>query len=161
MSGQSINVTIRPPQVADVRALAAMQCELALETEGLHLDRSTVEAGVRSAVVEGRDARYFIAERSGAIVGMLMTTREWSDWRNGWYCWIQSVFVQPGSRRTGVFTNLLRAVQREAASDDTVIGLRLYVEHENDRAIATYRRHGFAASGYHVLEQLNTTNDDD
>lgn len=143
---------IRSPQLVDADVIADFNCRLAVESEGRALDAATIATGVR-AVLDGRgEAEYFLAEWDGRVIGQLMLTREWSDWRNGWFYWIQSVYVIPEHRRQGVFTRLYQeTVARVEARDDTV-GLRLYVETHNQKAIETYVKLGMQPTGYEVLE---------
>jgi GNAT superfamily N-acetyltransferase len=96
--------------------------------------------------------RYFVAEAGGRPVGQLMITYEWSDWRNGRFWWIQSVYVLPDARRGGVFRALFRHLEDMARDDPGVCGIRLYVERDNLRAQATYRHCGLADAGYAVME---------
>ena len=93
-----------------------------------------------------------MAEIDGRVVGQLMITYEWSDWRNGVFWWIQSVYVLPEARRLGVFSELYAHLERLAKATPGVCGLRLYVEHANERAQATYRRCGMVDAGYRVME---------
>ena len=95
---------------------------------------------------------YFIAEKDGAIVGQTMVTLEWSDWRNGWMWWIQSVYVRPEARRRGVFRALYDHVLQAARREPAVIGLRLYVEHENQAAQQTYLSLGMQWTSYRMLQ---------
>lgn len=145
-------VTIRPATTADADFLAAGNVAMALETEHKQLDRPTIAAGVRAALADPAKGRYFIAEQAGERVGQLMITYEWSDWRNGTFWWIQSVYVLPDARRGGVFRALFRHLEQLAAADPGVCGIRLYVERENDRAQATYRHCGLEDAGYAVME---------
>jgi ribosomal protein S18 acetylase RimI-like enzyme len=87
------------------------------------------------------------------VVGQLMITYEWSDWRNGLFWWIQSVYVDPAWRRRGVFRSMHEAVVSQAKADRKVCGIRLYVEQENETAQAVYQRLGLSLSGYKVYEQ--------
>ena len=95
---------------------------------------------------------YVLAGVAGEPAGCLLVTREWSDWRCGWFWWIQSVYVLPQARRSGVFRALFRHVEQLAAADPAVCGIRLYVERENERAQATYRHCGLDDAGYVVME---------
>jgi ribosomal protein S18 acetylase RimI-like enzyme len=90
---------------------------------------------------------------NGAIVGQLGVTCEWSDWRNGWFWWIQSVYVRPEARRCGVFRTLFQHVRDSAKNDAQVIGIRLYVEHENQSAQKTYQAMGLSQTTYQVMER--------
>jgi len=147
-----MSITIRPATIADADFLAAGNVAMALETEHKRLDPATIAAGVRAPFADPGKGRYFIAEQAGERVGQLMITYEWSDWRNGTFWWIQSVYVLPDARRSGVFRALFRHLEQLAAADPAVCGIRLYVERENDRAQATYRHCGLEDAGYAVME---------
>ena len=147
-----MTITVRPADTADADFIAHGNAAMALETEHKQLDPATVGAGVRAALADPGKGRYFIAERDGQRVGQLMFTCEWSDWRNGTFWWIQSVYVPPEARRSGVFRALFRHVESLARQDPAVCGIRLYVERENARAQATYRHCGLEDAGYTVME---------
>lgn len=144
--------TIRPANAADVETLARWAEAMALETEGKRLDAATVRAGIAAGIADPGKARYFVAERDGHAVGTLMLTTEWSDWRNGWWWWIQSVYVAEDARRLGVFRALYDHVAAEARVAEDVCGLRLYVENDNARAQATYAALGMIDAHYRVFE---------
>lgn len=126
---------------------------MALESEGLELDRDVLAAGLVAGLADATRARYFIAEHDDQAVGTLMLTREWSDWRNGWWWWIQSVYVVPAARRRGVYRALQAHVLQQAEADPEVLGLRLYVAAGNHAAQATYAALGMDDSGYRVFER--------
>jgi GNAT superfamily N-acetyltransferase len=107
---------------------------------------------LRAVLSDRSRGRYFVAEQAGERVGQLMITDEWSDWRNGRFWWIQSVYVLPAARRNGVFRTLFRHVEQLARSDADVCGIRLYVERANVRAQETYRHCGLEDGGYVVME---------
>lgn len=144
--------TIRDATPADAPFLVDANAAMALETEHKTLDRNVLERGV--AAVFERPARgfYLIAEHAGERLGGLLVTYEWSDWRNGDWWWIQSVYVLPSARRGGVFRALYGEVERRARAARGVVGLRLYVERDNRRAQATYIALGMADARYRVLE---------
>ncbi len=145
-------VVIRSATADDVAAITEFNCRLALETEDKALDRGTVDAGVRRGLQLGDEVQYFVAEDESGVIGQIMLTREWSDWRNGWMIWLQSVYVASEKRGAGVFRLLFqRAVELTRLRCDAVC-VRLYVEHENETAMETYRRLGFLDSGYLVME---------
>jgi GNAT superfamily N-acetyltransferase len=125
---------------------------MALETEQLTLDRRTLDAGVRAALADESKAVYFLAEIDGRVVGQLMITHEWSDWRNGPLWWIQSVYVHADHRRRGVF-RALYAYARAEAKHAGAVGLRLYVEESNHVGQATYRSLGMSMTHYRVMEE--------
>ena len=152
---------IRPAEASDATLLARWAQAMALETEHKQLDGATVAAGVAAGLEDPMKARYFVAmqdaplagrETIGSAVGTLMLTREWSDWRNGDWWWIQSVYVAPEHRRQGVFAALYRHVEQLARATPGVIGLRLYVERDNVRAQATYAALGMVDAGYRIFE---------
>ena len=152
---------VRPAEATDAGLLARWAMAMAMETEHKALDPATVEAGVAAGIADPMKARYFIAmqdaplagrETIGSAVGTLMLTREWSDWRNGDWWWIQSVYVAPEHRRQGVFAALYRHVEQLARQAPGVIGLRLYVERDNARAQATYAALGMVDAGYRIFE---------
>jgi GNAT superfamily N-acetyltransferase len=147
-----MSITVRAAVAADFEFLAHGNAAMALETEHKRLDPAVVDAGVRAALADPAKGRYFIAEHDGQRVGQLMFTYEWSDWRNGMFWWIQSVYVLPTARRSGVFRALFRHVEQLARSDAGVCGIRLYVERENVRAQATYSHCGLEDGGYVVME---------
>ncbi|KZC39674.1 MULTISPECIES: GNAT family N-acetyltransferase [Rhodanobacter] len=142
---------IRAATPADVPALAAWNAAMAWETERKRLDGATLERGVRGVFEQPRRGFYLVAEHDGAAVGCLLVTYEWSDWRNGDFWWIQSVYVVPAARRVGAFRALYAEVARRAAAAGAV-GLRLYVETENGRAQATYEGLGMQRCHYFMYE---------
>jgi GNAT superfamily N-acetyltransferase len=153
---------IRPATPADVEQLAQWAQAMALETEHKQLDPATVRAGMAAGLADAGKARYFVAmqdaplagrETIGVAVGTLMLTCEWSDWRNGDWWWIQSVYVAPESRRQGVFAALYRHVEQLAREAPGVIGLRLYVERANAVAQRTYAALGMRDAGYAIFER--------
>src|SRR5436305_10217037 len=145
--------TVRRAAAADAPVLVEYSRRLARESEGKALDPAVLAAGVAAALADPHKALYFVAEEGGAVAGQLMLTYEWSDWRNGWIWWIQSVYVRADARRRGVFRALFEHVRRLAASDPGVVGLRLYVERDNEAARQTYARLGLGPTGYLVLER--------
>ncbi|HEY7328532.1 MAG TPA: GNAT family N-acetyltransferase [Gemmataceae bacterium] len=148
-----MSLTIRRAGAADVALVAEFNRLLALESEGKTLDTALLTAGVAAGLADPNKSVYFVAEDDGKAVGQIMYTTEWSDWRNGWFWWIQSVYVCPEARRRGVFRALFEHVYQTARTDGNVIGLRLYVEGANHVAQETYRRMGMEAAGYLVFER--------
>lgn len=150
-----IEITIRDATRDDAQTIADFNCRLAAETEGKQLDPKTVRMGVDGLFEDTRRGRYLVACASdGQIVGQLMHTFEWSDWRNGDIWWLQSVYVHADFRRQGVFRKLNQHLEQLAESTPGVVGLRLYVEHENARAQETYRSLKFIEPSYRVMEQM-------
>ena len=147
-----MSVVIRSATSDDVAVITEYNCRLALETEHKTLNRGTVHMGVRRGLELGDEVQYFVAEDESGVIGQIMLTREWSDWRNGWMIWLQSVYVASEKRGTGVFRLLFeRSVELTRLRCEAVC-VRLYVEHKNETAMETYRRLGFQDSGYLVME---------
>lgn len=138
----------------DAQALIAFNSAMALETERKELLPEVIGAGVQALLDNPASGFYVVAEEGGRVVGSLLVTREWSDWRNGDFWWIQSVYVHPDFRRQGIYKRLYRYVQELASQDAKVCGFRLYVERENDRAQSTYRALGMKETRYLVYEEL-------
>ena len=146
-----MDILIRNAEPTDWATIAEFNRALAAETEDKVLDWETLSSGVRGLLADVGKGRYFIAEDAGRIVGTTMITYEWSDWRDGWIWWIQSVYVHPDFRGRGVFSRLYRHIEALAAELD-VKAVRLYVLTSNTRARATYAALGMHESGYTVLE---------
>jgi ribosomal protein S18 acetylase RimI-like enzyme len=127
---------------------------LVQETEHKTLHRERLEQGVKAILGNPALGSYFVAVDGEELVGQIMTTYEWSDWRNGMIWWIQSVYVQPSHRRRGVFRSLYQHVADLARRDPGVVGLRLYVEQNNAPAQSAYNNLGMRPAGYLVLEQM-------
>lgn len=151
MSG---DLLIRPADARDAAALAAFNRAMAKETEGIDLALEMVSAGVASLLKRAQYGFYLVAEMKGEVVGGLLITYEWSDWRDGLFWWIQSVYVAPAHRGKGIYKALYAEVKRRALEDGSVCGFRLYVEKENHRAQKTYRSLGMKATDYRIFEAL-------
>lgn len=143
---------IRKARLTDRAIIADFNSRLAWETEKLRLDPQTIQRGVRAALKDARKGTYFVAEHEGEVVGQLLITYEWSDWRNGNFWWIQSVYVAAEHRQGGVFRALFAHVQKLVESRRAVCGLRLYVEENNDRAQRTYAKLGMTKTHYEIFE---------
>jgi GNAT superfamily N-acetyltransferase len=116
------------------------------------LDPACVRAGVAALLQDPAKGLYFVAEAEGAVVGQVMITYEWSDWRNGNVWWIQSVYVKEEFRRLGVFGRLFEHLKSLARARNDVPTLRLYVHEDNTRAHQSYERLGMKRTYYQVFE---------
>ncbi|WZO96908.1 GNAT family N-acetyltransferase [Isosphaeraceae bacterium EP7] len=146
--------TIRDARPEDIDVLVVFNRALASETESKELDAQVLRRGLVAALADPERLRYWVAEEEGAVIGQIAVTREWSDWRCGWIWWLQSVYVAEPGRSRGVFRSLYRSVHEAAKSTSDVIGIRLYVEHQNGPARATYLALGLNPAGYDVFEDL-------
>ncbi len=144
---------IRTATLGDLETIVDFNVRLADESEGMSLDRATLRDGVRAVLSHAARGSYYVA-CDGGVVGQMMHTREWSDWRNGDIWWIQSVYVHPDYRRRGICRALYDRLKALAASEPGVVGLRLYVERENATAQATYAGLGMRNAGYLVMQDL-------
>jgi GNAT superfamily N-acetyltransferase len=149
-----VPITIRSATAADVAVIAENNRRIAHETEGKDLDPPTITAGVAAAVADpARRGSYYLACDGDEVVGQMQVTFEWSDWRNGWYWWVQSVYVRADRRKQGVFGALYRHARAAALAASDVIGIRLYVEHDNHVAQATYDKLGMTLTSYRIMEE--------
>jgi len=144
---------IRKAQVGDLASLVAGNRAMAHETEGVRLDPGVLQAGVRAVLEDPRRGTYWVYEEHGRVLAQLLITTEWSDWRNRFVWWVQSVYVDPDHRRRGLYRRLYAAV-RDAARREDAGGLRLYVDASNARAQATYSALGMNGDHYRVFEEM-------
>ena len=147
---------IRRATARDADALIAFNRAMALETERKDLWPRVIGAGVRALLRRPDSGFYSVAELGGRVIGALMVTKEWSDWRNGDFWWVQSVYVDPVHRRRGVYRRMYAYLRRLAARDGSVVGFRLYVEQNNRRAQSTYRASGMERTHYRIYEELKS-----
>jgi GNAT superfamily N-acetyltransferase len=146
-------LTVRRATPADAAVIVEYNRRLAVETEGKTLDAAVVAAGVAAALADPVKGPYFLAVEGDDVLGQMQITYEWTDWRNGWFWWIQGVYVRADARGHGVFRALYEHVGRLAREDPQVIGLRLYVETENVNAQRTYARLGMERLSYQFFQR--------
>jgi GNAT superfamily N-acetyltransferase len=145
------SIEIRPATPADLPTIVEFNRALAWESEQLTLPNDTLERGVATLLADPAKGFYTMAEQGNIPVGQTLITYEWSDWRNGWFWWIQSVYVVADARGRGVFRTIFHHLQELAVADETVIGLRLYVERENTQAQTAYTKLGLAEEHYNLM----------
>ena len=150
----SQSITIRKATEADANAIIEFNMDMALETENKVLKRNEIEPGVRNLFKNPEYGFYLVAEDRGRILASLMVTYEWSDWRNGLFWWIQSVYVLPGYRRQGIYRRMYEAIMEMGNNEPGVCGYRLYVEKENTIAQKTYRSLGMEETHYKMFEEV-------
>ena len=150
----SKTIHIREATKDDRGALVHFNEAMARETEAKRLPRDRLSAGVDGVLRDRNKGFYLVATIEDLAVGGLLVTAEWSDWRNASFWWIQSVYVEPRYRKTGVYTELHRRVEEMARSRGDVCGIRLYVDHNNTRAKATYERLGMKRGRYDFYERM-------
>lgn len=147
------SVNIRIANAEDADSLVEFNQAMALETEGKRLDAATLSQGVAAVFGDEKKGFYVVAETDDRIVGGLMVTYEWSDWRNAWFWWIQSVYILPEARGQRVYSHLYDFVKARAAEAGNVCGFRLYVENDNFHAQKVYDMVGMYASHYLMYEE--------
>lgn len=153
-----MTLKIRDAAPADAATIADFNSQLAAETEDRELDRSLICAVVDALLADSTKGRCWVAEHEGRLVGQIVVTYEWSEWRNGMIWWIQCVYVEQAFRRQGVFSSMYRHVESLARED--AVGLRLYVDQDNRRAQQTYHALGMVESGYLVMKSDMRAADD-
>lgn len=145
-------ISIRRATLADAEFIVQSNIAMALETEDMALDEAVVRPGVNAVLAHDALGFYLVAEIDGRPAGQLMVTFEWSDWRNGLWWWVQSVYVRSEFRRLGVYTALHRHVAAAAKAAGGVCGMRLYVEQENTVAQRVYQTLDMHHTRYHMYE---------
>jgi ribosomal protein S18 acetylase RimI-like enzyme len=146
-------VTVRAARPSDAAVIAQYNIGIARETEAMALDPEIVGPGVCAVLADPAKGMYFVAEVAGRVVGQLMITHEWSDWRNGDIWWVQSVYVHPEHRKIGAFKALYRHAEQQAKAVGAV-GIRLYVDADNETAQHAYTRLGMHLGNYRVMEVM-------
>lgn len=146
-------MNIRIAEKSDSAALIEFNQAMALETEGKMLETEVLRSGVEAVFADAAKGFYVAAEDEGKIVGGLMITYEWSDWRNAWFWWIQSVYILPQARGKGIYSQLYDFVKKRAVEKGDVCGFRLYVEKENHHAQRVYEKVGMESSYYLMYEE--------
>ena len=150
-------ISVREASLSDLDRLVEFNAAMAWETEGRQLDQDRLRAGTKAVLESNLRGLYWVGEvsrsyESGLVVGQLLITSEWSDWRNANFWWIQSVYVHPDWRNQGVFRRIYHHVVQEARSRPDVCGIRLYAEQENTKAFAVYAKLGLLLTPYRLLE---------
>ncbi len=145
-------ILVRTADARDAETIVDFNLALAAESEGRTLRRDVVTRGVARVLADSSLGTYYVAEIDDRVVGQLLITREFSDWRNGHFWWIQSVYTHADARRLGVYRALHQHVERTAQAAGDVCGLRLYVDRDNVRAQETYARLGLKATAYDFYE---------
>ena len=135
-------------------AIAQFNRAMAMETESKDLKHDIILPGVMAMLQDNSLGFYLVALKAASVIGCLGITYEWSDWRNGMFWWIQSVFVAPEHRAQGVFTSMYSMVKTLAKSDSRSCGIRLYVEKKNSNAFNTYIGLGMHETPYLLMEEL-------
>ncbi len=145
---------VRLAKHTDHQQLVGFQLAMAKETEAIELHKATVEKGVAAVLNDATKGRYYVSEVDGQVVASLLTTFEWSDWRNGTVLWVQSVYVLPQFRRKGVYKNMYLHLKKKVKANDDLNGIRLYADKTNLSAQKTYEKLGMNQDHYALFEWL-------
>jgi len=145
-------MNIRPANHSDHSIIVDFQVRMAKETEDMGLSTETVNKGVQSVLNDPNKGIYYVAERDGKVIASLLTTYEWSDWRNGMVLWIQSVYVLSEYRGQGVYKEMYLYLMAKVTNDPDLLGLRLYVEKDNVNAQKVYQKLGMDGEHYKMYE---------
>jgi len=146
--------TIRRAKIEDAPVIADFNRAMAWETEQKQLEPGTILAGVQQLITNPQYGFYIVSEVKEQPVACLLITYEWSDWRNGLFWWIQSVYVKPEFRQRGIYKQMYTYIKNLAHTDRRVCGLRLYVADTNQQAQMAYRRLGMDATHYRIFEEI-------
>jgi GNAT superfamily N-acetyltransferase len=147
-----MSIITRHATASDIDIIVEFNASMAKETENIDLDRERLQKGTNALIADSSKGMYYVAETDGKVVAQLMVTYEWSDWRNGTFWWIQSVYVKPEYRKRGIFRSLYRYVESIAHDRGDICGLRLYVDRSNKHAQQTYGALGMKHSHYQIMD---------
>ena len=147
-----LDLTITQGKASDIDTIVRFQADMAMESEGTMLDMDRLTLGVSSAINDEQKGIYLVARANDTPIGSLMLTREWSDWNNQWYWWIQSVYVMPEYRKKGVY-KAMYATLKDMAQEKGVSQIRLYADRTNLSAQQVYQRLGMRESHYLMFEE--------
>lgn len=143
---------IRKARIEDLKTIVKFNYNLAKETEDKELNLEILRNGVKAMIEDSSKGQYYVYEVNGRVVGQIMFTYEWSDWRNGMFLWVQSVYVDSDYRKKGIYKKLYHNVKNICDNNDGIAGIRLYVEKENINAKATYESLGMSECNYNMYE---------
>jgi GNAT superfamily N-acetyltransferase len=147
-------MTIRVATPADLSILVSFQMNMAKETENIQLDESILAKGITELFNHPERGQYYVATENNTVLGCLMITYEWSDWRCGTVLWIQSVYIDSAHRAKGVYSAMYHHFQQRVLNDQSLRGIRLYVDKTNEKAQRTYERLGMNGNHYATYEWM-------
>ncbi len=145
---------VRKAKTIELIHIVSFQQKMAMETESLELDSNILNKGVQAVFDDPAKGTYYVAVENDNIIGSLMITYEWSDWRNGQVYWIQSVYVLPEHRGKGVYKQMYLHLKEQVEKSPDVRGLRLYVEKDNVNAQKVYSKLGMDGEHYKMFEWM-------
>ena len=149
-----MSILIRKAELNDLPIIVDFMLKMAKETENLNLSAEVLKPGIKQGLKDTNKAEYYIAEINGTVAGSLMITKEWSDWRNAWVLWLQSVYTGKKFRKMGVYKALYNHIQKKVEESTEYCGLRLYVDSTNYTAIKVYSKLGMDGNHYRLFERM-------
>ncbi len=147
-------IIIREANISDAQIITDFQYTMAMESEGMKLEKEILAKGVRAVFDDPGKGKYYVAEYESLVVGSMLNTYEWSDWRNGTIIWFQSVYVKPESRKLGVFKEMYNHIKDLVDQDEQLCGMRLYVDRGNVKAQKVYQAMGMTGDHYDTYEWM-------
>ncbi|MBE0661574.1 MAG: GNAT family N-acetyltransferase [Bacteroidales bacterium] len=150
------SINVREARPGEAEHIIGFQVEMARETENMVLEHTVVSAGVQAVFADPAKGKYYFAESGNQIAACMLTTYEWSDWRNGTFIWLQSVYVKPEFRGKGVFRSMYRHIKELVSASESLKGIRLYVFHTNENAQAVYRSLEMEDQHYRMFEWVKS-----
>jgi GNAT superfamily N-acetyltransferase len=153
-NGSDDSIEIRPALPSDAEAIVDFQIRMARETEELELEPAVVTRGVQAVLDDATKGQYWVADSAGHLVASLLTTYEWSDWRDGTVLWVQSVYVVPALRGRGIYRRLYEHLRDRVLASPDLRGIRLYVDRRNLAAQRVYERLGMSREHYEMFEWM-------
>lgn len=147
-------MVVREAKLADIPTLLDFQLKMALETENVQLEIQPLTQGMQKLFRDPTKGKYYVAVDNDEVIGCLMTTSEWSEWRCGTIYWIQSVYVAASHRKKGVFKQMYQHIQQLVTEDPDLKGIRLYVDKSNAGARHVYEGLGMNGEHYTVFEWM-------
>ena len=138
----------------DVKSIVDFNRSMAMETENISLDKAVITQGVEAIFDNSKHGFYIVCELEDKVRACLMISYEWSDWRNGLFWWIQSVFVQKEFRQQGLYKSMYDFIKTKADLSEGIAGIRLYVDQNNTKAQSVYTKLGMIKSNYQLFEYV-------
>lgn len=148
------NIYLAEANAEDIGTLADLQCAMAWETESYKLDKSTVSKGLQALFDDATKGKYYKLRHEQKIIGCMLNTFEWSEWRNGYILWIQSLYIVPEFRGKGLFGLVYQHLQNLVNTSEELQGIRLYVDKTNVKATKVYEALGMNGDHYHFFEWM-------
>lgn len=147
-------IQIRIANAEEISTIVDFQLKMALETENLLLSEKILQEGVSEVFKNHEKGKYYVALCENKIVASLLTTFEWSDWRNSTIIWLQSVYVIPEFRKKGIFKQMYEHIKKIVESSSNYCGIKLYVDKTNIKAQKVYDSVGMNGEHYITYEWM-------